>query len=160
MFNISDRFCIQLRDVLADAVVVPFTSVLVNTCSKFQLFAVILPGSWQMCTFPLIYFRELSASTISTFSSRSCRPSGVWPETTSSAAAWLATQTAGRPWWTPLSVRLERSCYWTFSCFFLFHFRLSFQSNCRASEYKEVLYALLGFIISLSAVASPEIQVR
>lgn len=46
---------------------------------------------------------------------------------------------------------------------FVFHLRLnrlSFQSHCRACEYKEVLYALLGFIMNLSAVASPAIQVR
>lgn len=110
MFNISDRFVIQLRDVLADAVIVPFTSILVNTWRKFHLFAAILSVSWQMCTFPLISFRELSASAISAFSSRSCRPSVVWPETTSSAAASLTMQTAGRPWWTLLSVRLERCC--------------------------------------------------
>lgn len=39
MPNISDRFCIQLRDVLPDAVVVPFTSILVNICTKLHLFA-------------------------------------------------------------------------------------------------------------------------
>lgn len=72
-----------------------------------------------MCTFPLISFRELSASMISAFSSRSCRPSVVWPETTSSAAALLTMQTAGWPWWTLLSVRLERCCYWMFSCFYV-----------------------------------------
>lgn len=116
MFNISDRFFIQLRDVLADAVIVPFTSILVNTYRKYHLFSAILPVSWQMCTFPLISLRELSANTISAFSFRSCRPSVVWPETTSSAAASLTMQTAGWPWWTLLSVRLESSCYWTFSC--------------------------------------------
>lgn len=117
MFNMSDRFFIQLRDVLADAVIAPFTSILVNTYRKSHLFAAILPVSWQMCKFPFILFRELSASTISAFSSRSCWPSVVWPETTSSAAASRTMQTAGWPWWTLLSVRLECSCYWTFSCF-------------------------------------------
>lgn len=117
MFNISDRFFIQLRDVLADAIIVPFTSILVNTCRKFHLFAAIVPVLWQMCTFPLISVRELSASTISAFFSRSCRPSVVWPETTSSAAALLTMQTAGWPWWMLLSVRLEGSCYSMFSCF-------------------------------------------
>lgn len=83
------------------------------------LFAATLPASWRMSTFPVsfIEFRKMLASSISTLFPRSYQPLVAWPETPSTAAASLTIQTAGRPSWTPLSVTLQRSLLWTFSCF-------------------------------------------
>lgn len=116
----------------------------------------------------IISFREMSGSSVSRLFPCSYQPSVVWPETESTAAASLMIHTAGRLSWTPLSVKLTFVNIELFLCFVydwigcvscMVNMVVSFQSDCRACDYREVLYALLGLIINLSAVTSPAIQV-
>uniref|UniRef100_H3C3R3 Tetratricopeptide repeat domain 12 n=1 Tax=Tetraodon nigroviridis TaxID=99883 RepID=H3C3R3_TETNG len=98
------RFCIQVRDVLTGAVVVPFTSILRNV-SAFN----------QQTLPPLV-----------------------------SAVGRLARDNVNR-----CSVAHDPDCWTAF---------VDAISRCRACDYKDVLYALLGLIINLSTVTSPAIQ--
>ncbi|XP_029699293.1 tetratricopeptide repeat protein 12 isoform X1 [Takifugu rubripes] len=103
-FAAENKFFIQLRDVLADAVIVPFTSIL-RTVSKYDQHVLVSLTSAVGCL---------------------TRDDVIRCSFAHNADCWMAL--------------------------------VDVVSNCRACEYKEVLYALLGFIMNLSAVASPAIQ--
>ncbi|KAF7667134.1 hypothetical protein LDENG_00077950 [Lucifuga dentata] len=103
-FAAENKFCIQLRDVLTDSVIVPFTATLRNITSSNQY---------------------IITSLIS-------------------VVGCLARNYVIRH-----NLAHDPECW---KCF------LGVIRQCSASEYKEILYLMLGLIINLSTVSSPVIQ--
>ncbi|XP_034723713.1 tetratricopeptide repeat protein 12 isoform X1 [Etheostoma cragini] len=103
-FATENKFCIQLRDVLTDSVIVPFTKLLSNISKSNQ---------------------HVLASLIS-------------------AVGCLARDDV-----ICQSFAHDQECWKAF---------VEAIKQCKACEYKEVIYPMLGLIINLSAITSPIIQ--
>lgn len=116
----SYRFCIQLRNVLTDSVIVPFTTILVRyvdttfhidiwySLNMCRCADVSVPACLGKCAHLFAsFFREISASPISMFCHHWYQLLAVWLEMMSSVTILLTIQNVGRPFWLPLLVSLS-----------------------------------------------------
>ncbi|KAM6932165.1 LOW QUALITY PROTEIN: tetratricopeptide repeat protein 12 [Lycodopsis pacificus] len=152
-FAAENKFCIQLRDVLTDSVILPFTTLLRNISeSNRHVLASLISAIGCLARDDVIChsfahdpecWKAIAVAIVSIITDWSLcieKYKHLFIELNSDASTWIK--------------KYNTTVYQCGICL------LSLQRQCSACEYKEVIYPLLGLIIILSAITSPIIQER